>query len=73
MVKSNYKTVVISTLDNFGKKGLSISIPETKISILGTKELNVARIGTDAYWTACKLKEAQTFAVSIRDLEYQAE
>ena len=30
-------------------------------------------IGADAYRTACKLKGAQVFAVSIRDLEYQAE
>ena len=29
-------------------------------------------IGTDAYRAACRLKEAQIFAVSIRDIQYQA-
>lgn len=30
-------------------------------------------IGADTYRIACKLKKAQVFAVSIRDLKYQAE
>ena len=30
-------------------------------------------IDTDAYCTTCRLKKAQVFAVSMRDLEYQAE
>ena len=30
-------------------------------------------IDTDAYLKACKLKGAQVFSVSMRDLEYQAE
>ena len=30
-------------------------------------------IGADAYRLACKLKGAQVLAVSMRDLEYQAE
>ncbi len=40
---------------------------------LSTKKVDVAMIGADTYRTACKLKEAQVFAVSMRDLEYQAE
>ena len=43
------------------------------LSILGTKEVDVAMIGADAYCAACELKTAQIFAVSIRNLEYQAE
>ena len=40
---------------------------------LDTKEVDVAMIGADAYRAACRLKRAQVFAVSMRDLEYQAE
>ena len=40
---------------------------------IGTKEVDVAMIGADAYCAACRLKRAQVFAVSMRDLEYQAE
>ena len=39
MAKLNYKTVVISTFNNSKKKGLPISILETKISILNTKKV----------------------------------
>ena len=52
---------------------MPISIPETKVSTPGIKEVNVAMIGADAYQTACKLKRPQVFAVSMRNLEYQAE
>ena len=45
--------------------------PQT--STLGTKKVDVAMIGANAYRAACKLKKAQVFAVSMKDLEYQAE
>ena len=35
--------------------------------------MDVALIGADAYRLACMLKGAQIFAISMRDLEYQAE
>ena len=41
--------------------------------ILKTKEVEVVMIGADAYYVACRLKEAQVFAVSMTDLEYQVE
>ena len=46
-------------------------LPQTPI--LGTKEINIAMIGTDAYCATCRLKRAQVFTISMRDLEYQAE
>ena len=73
MAKSNYKTVVISTLDNSRKEDLPISILETKISTFGNKKGNIIKIDADAYWIAWKLKKAQICAVSMRDLEYLAE
>ena len=73
MAKSNNKIVVISILDNSEKKSLLISTPEIMISILSTKEVDIAMISANAYSTACKLKKARVFAVSIKDLEYQRE
>ena len=54
MAKSNHKTIVISTSNNFRKEDLPISIPETKVSTPGTKEVDIAIIGADAYQTMCK-------------------
>ena len=72
MDKQKPETVVISSFDNSDIKGLPIP---TWASTLGTKEVDIAimMIGADAYRAACKLKGAQVFAVSMRDLEYQAE
>ncbi len=39
---------------------------------IDTKEVDVIMIGVDAYYAACRLKRAQVFAISMRDLEYQA-
>ena len=49
MIKLNNKTVVISTLDNSRKKGLITSTPKIKISILNTKEVDIAMIDADIY------------------------
>ncbi len=68
--KRKPETVVISLLDNAGKKNMPIPLRTPKI---GTKEVDIAMIGADAYRAACRLKGAQVFAVSMRDLEYQAE
>ena len=62
------KIVAISSMDNLGKKDLPISIP---IPVLDKSVVDVAMIGADAYCTTCKLKEAQVFALSLRDLEFQ--
>lgn len=35
--------------------------------------MDVAIIGSDAYCMTCMIKEAQFFAVCMRNLEYQAE
>ena len=70
MDKRKPETIVISSLDNSGIEGLPIP---TQVSTLGTNKVDVAMIGADAYRAACKLKGAQVFAVSMRDLEYQVE
>ncbi len=70
MQKQKSETVVVSLLDNSGKKDMPIP-PQTPP--LSTKKVDVAMIDADAYRTACRLKKAQIFAVSMKDLEYQAE
>lgn len=49
MAKSNHKIVIISSLNNSKKESLLISIPKTKISILGIKEINITIIVVNAY------------------------
>ena len=70
MGKQNFKTAIINTLGNSGKKELPIS---TLAPTFGKDIEDVAIIGADAYRLACQLKGAQVFAISMRDLEFQAE
>ncbi len=67
--KRKPETVVISLLDNSGKKDIPI-LPRTPKICIG--EADLAMIGADAYCAACRLKGAQVIVVSMRDLEYQA-
>lgn len=39
-----------------------------KISQYGTKKVYIVIIGADSYRIVCKLKKAQVFAISIREL-----
>lgn len=70
MVKSNHKMVVISILDNFEKKCLSISTLQIKVLILNTRKVDVAMIDTNTYLITCKLKKAWVFIVSMKNLKY---
>ena len=73
MAKSNYKTIVISILDNFKKKSLSIWTLEVKVLIFGIKKVDITMINTNTYQTAYKLKKARVFAIFMKNLEYQVE
>ena len=64
--KQNSKTAVINILGNLGKKEL----PNSTLALTFRKSVeDVTMIGVDAYCLACQLKEAQVFAISIRDVE----
>lgn len=67
MNKQKLKTVIVSFLDNFDIKGLPILIRLLSFSI---KEVDIAMIDINTYCIACKLKSAQVFVVSMRNLEY---
>lgn len=60
-------------MDSSDKTELSIFIPETKTSKPKAKNIDIAIIGANAYCTTCHLKEAQVFAISMKDISYQAE
>ena len=70
MDKQKPKTIIISSFDNSGIEGLPI---RTQVSILSINKVDVAIIGANAYRATYKFKRAQVFAISMRDLEYQAE
>lgn len=67
--KQKLKIVVISSLDNLDKEDFKLI--STLISIFGTNIFDIVIIDADTHYLACKLKRAQVFAVSIRDLESQ--
>lgn len=73
MVKSKPKTVLNNILNYFRKEKLPILTLETKISTLAIKKINVAIMDTNAYYTTCKLKRVQVFAIFTKDPEYQVE
>ena len=73
--KSKQKTSIeekikatINSLDSSNKKELLIFIMAIKKSDLKAKNSDITMIGADAYCTACHLKRAQLFAISMRDI-----
>ena len=71
--ESSSRKTTINSLESSDKKELPVSIPTTKTSKPKAKDIDIAMIGADAYRAACHLKGAQVFAVSMRDIQYQAE
>ena len=52
---------------------MPVPIPATKKSEYKAEDIDIAMICADAYRAACRLKKAQVFAISMRDIQYQAE
>ena len=71
--ETSSRKAIISSLNSLEKKELSVPILATLKSNRKAKDSDIAIIGADAYCAACHLKRAQMFAVSIRDIQYQAE
>lgn len=69
----NLKTFLIVFQTTLKKKNCQFKHHKEKVLTFATKKVDVAMIGADAYRTVCKLKRAQVFAISIKDLKYQAE
>ncbi len=58
---------------SYDKKELSVLLAAIKTSEPKAQDIDIAMIGADAYCAACRLKRAEVFAVSMRDIQYQAE
>ena len=71
--KTSSRKTTINSLESSDKKELPVPIPITKTSEPKIKNINIAIISADVYCTACCLKKAQVFAISMRDIQYQAE
>ena len=71
--ENSSRKAIISNLDSLKKKESPVSILATVKSNRKAKNTDIAMIGADAYRTAYCLKRAQVFAISIRDIQYQAE
>ena len=67
------RKAIINSLESSNKKELPVPILITKISEPKAKDIDIAMIDADAYHAACRLKKNQVFAVSMRDIQYQAE
>ena len=67
------KKAIINSLENSYKKQLPVFIPVTKISKSKAKDIYIAEISMNIYYIACYLKKAQIFAISKKDILYQAE
>ena len=71
--ETSSRKATISSLESSDEKELPVPILTTKISEPKAKDIDIAMIGVNAYCTACRLKRAQVFAVSMRDIQYQTE
>ena len=71
--KTSFKKAIISSLDSLEKKELPIPILVTVKLNRKAKDIDIAIIGTDTYRAACRLKGAQVFAISMRNIQYQTE
>ena len=67
---TNSRKATISSLESSDKKELLVPIPVMKKSGCKAENINIAMIGADAYYAICRLKRAQVFAVSMRDIQY---
>ena len=71
--ESSSRKATINSLESSNKKELPVPIPTTKTSEPKAKDIDIAIIGANAHCAACHLKRAQVFAISMRDIQYQAE
>lgn len=71
--KPKPKIAAINISSNDDKESLPIFVLKVKLLTLAIRKIDISIIGANIYYTACKLKKAQVFTISIKDLEYQVE
>ena len=68
--ETSVKKAIMRSLDSSDKKELPVPILATKKSNPKAKNIDIAMISADTYCAACRLKRAQLFAISMRDIQY---
>ena len=68
--ETSSRKAIISSLDSPDKKESLVSISAIIKSEPKAKDIDIAMIGVNAYCAACRLKKAQVFTVSMRDIQY---
>ena len=71
-IKETSLKATISILESSDKKELPVHIPVTKTLKSKAKNINIAMISADVYCIACYLKKTSIFAISMRNIKYQA-
>lgn len=66
------RKIIISSLNSFDKKKLPISILAIKKLNFKAKNANITMVKANQYYIVCYLKKAQVFAISIKNIQYQA-
>ena len=67
------RKAIISSLESSNKKELPVPIPVIKKSERKVENIDIAMISANVYHAACHLKRVQVFAISVRNIQYQAE
>ena len=70
--KTSLKKATINNLHSYEKKKSPVPIPAIIKSNPKAKDTDIAIIGADSYCAAYCIKKTQVFAVSIKDIQYQA-
>lgn len=63
------KTAIITSFNNSNKNKQLVLVPLNKKSISNTKDVDIAIIGIDIYYTTCHLIKAQVFAIFLKNLQ----
>ena len=66
--ETSSRKAIISSLGSSDRKELPVPILAIKTLEPKAKDIDIAIIGEDAYRAACHLKEAQVFAISMKDI-----
>lgn len=67
--KLKLKIIIISILDDFDKKYLSILVIKANLSIFANQKVYITIIGINVYCSNYKSKRVQFFVILIKDLK----
>ena len=66
--ETSLRKAIISSLNSSNKEQLLVSIMVKKELLPKTQDIDIAIIGINFYWAACRLKGAQFYVSSMKDI-----